>query len=111
MSNNEPNKSFLQRITSLIVYLVSSYENTILYCALGWFFGCVFYKITIVGHIPILGWETIPARSLGLLIGAILGMKEDKRIKKERATIQEVVSKELEKARLKNQPNNELPGS
>jgi hypothetical protein len=95
LPNKEAQKSFLNGVSARIGELAGTYENTIVYSAVGWAIGAIVDHIL---HIPFTHIALTPAGEISPLVGAILGFREDKKKQKERAEVLEIIAEELAKA-------------
>ena len=95
LPNQAAQRDFLVGVSNRIGLLVKTYDNTIVYSAVGWAIGAIVDHIL---HIPFTHIALTPAGELGPLIGAILGFRVDRQKQKERSEVLEIIAEELAKA-------------
>jgi len=95
LPNQAAQRDFLQGVSGRIEGLLKTYENTIVYSAVGWAIGAIVDHIL---HIPFTHIALTPAGEISPLIGAILGFRADVKKQKERAEVLEIIAEELAKA-------------
>jgi len=90
---------FIQNTATRLNELTHTYENTLVYAAVGWVVGEIFDHLLVV---PIAGWSLTGdnASQIGALIAALLGFAKDrkkaKKLKEEQERVLTIIREELQ---------------